>query len=40
MGVMRMGAHEFSKKVRETRRQNFEMKKWISDYYDRYEFEE
>jgi hypothetical protein len=39
-GLMRMGAHEFTKKMRETRRTNFEMKKWIRDYYDKYGYED
>ncbi len=32
--VMRMGSHEMEKQIRNIRRKNFQMKKWIKNYYE------
>jgi hypothetical protein len=37
--VMRMGPYEFQRRLRDIKRKNFEMKKWIRAYYDRMEVE-
>jgi hypothetical protein len=35
--AMRMGSHEIEKHIRNIRRKNFRMKKWIQDYYEHYD---